>query len=66
MKDSIKKGNKVVLLAAHWGLVPGDIATVTEESDQIHVRITASGLPAEGLEVHSSDLRRAKKADFAK
>ena len=47
MKDSIRKGNKVVLTAAHWGLVTGDIALVTEEMDQIHVRITARGLPAD-------------------
>ena len=66
MKDSIRKGNKVVLTAAHWGLVTGDIALVTEEMDQIHVLITAPGLPAGGLKVPSSDLRRAKKEDFAK
>ena len=44
MKDSIRKGNKVVLTAAHWGLVTGDIALVTEEMDQIHALDKGKGM----------------------
>lgn len=66
MKNEIKAGNKVVLKATHWGLNPGDIATVTEVLDQITIRITADGLPSEGLEIRMCDVRRANRGDFAR